>query len=220
MKNSRRFLKSSVLLAWMCCASLAQASVQTWYVQGHLDPGNLGAGYDSRLDPLGSDTALVGSLSFNTNAPLLEMIPGSRWDLISSAAQGGAVSLQIGSYVFGNGSHILSEDISIYPSQLGERPTLNANGPLQGPSFGGLQTPGLDLLRIQRVDPVNPFAWFNPGSKPMLMPDLSLSSTAPSFDLFFLDPASGNYAHRLGLVTAISTTHFPAQCRNRRRPCY
>lgn len=186
-------------------ASSAQATVVTWYVAGHLLADNNGTALDPRLADLGSTSSFSGSFSFNTLSSGLNLLPG-RWDYVSSTAQGGQVSLQIGSYSYqSSSSRLITIDLAAF-GLSGEQVALNGNGPMSGGTPGGLGAPGLDLLSMSAS---GSYPWFVPGHKPSTLPALNQASSPAMLDIYYFDPTSGDYVHRFGLVSALSLQPVP-----------
>lgn len=209
-------MKTSTL-AWtavlaLCAAAPAAAVTQTWYLTGHIDPLNGGMPLDSRLAAAFADGAsFVGSFSFNTTAPALELIPGSRTDFVTDTAHGGATLLEFADRSYSSTSSRLLTQYAFN----GESLTLNANAAATGPAVAGLNLPGLDLLTLSHYGPpgatdAEKWPWFQPERKPSVLPDLSAlpAGTVPQMSLFFTDPASGDTVFRIGLVTGLSLTPY------------
>jgi len=212
----RRSAAMAGVLLGLALSAPAHAVSVTWYVQGHMNPLMAGTPADlAGLAPAGA--IFQASFTFDTaiaSSPI-SMIPGQRTDYVSNAAQGGTALDVAGHHFASSGSRFIE-----YADFNGEQLTLNG-GAVSGAVPAGYSFGALDVLNITHFGPGNAsqadkYPWFSPftGAQGQFqlapMPDLSKGDHPATMDLFFFNPTTSTYYHRIGTIEAIQTTPFAA----------
>lgn len=201
MSRSTRFIPRAVVLAAALAASAA-APAATWYVAGTFDAANCGTPLAPQLAkayPNGS--RFSGEFDFDAAAQALYMYDG-RYDFVTQASSGGATRITTRKYTLTTTSSRMITEYGLQGSLPYERITLNGNTTAQGAHHPVYGDPAVDLAVLHHL---GGYDWFVPGLQPSSPPDLSTTDTPSCLDIYYYDSMHGQWYHRLGNVTYLST---------------